>query len=97
MGEQPLDDNTAVYEACLDEIHALIDQQIHRQPMNPKLYGELWRSSFAAIIASVIRKEGMLPSEIDAYLRLTFDRIRTDVLETVREWDEHSPTPPPPE
>jgi len=96
MAEQPREDDTAVYMLCLDEIRTLIHQQIQRQYMDPTLYGEIWRACFVSILAGVIRQEGMLPVEIDAYLRFTFDRTRAEVTETVRKWDDHGPIPPTP-
>src|SRR5262249_21805098 len=96
---EPLDDDdadTPLYEVCFDEIGALIEQHIQRHHLDPLLYGEIWRACFAEVLASVVRKKSMFPNDMDAYLRFTFDRIRADVTQSVRESDEHGPILPNP-
>jgi hypothetical protein len=95
---EPLDDDddTAMYEVCFDEIGALVEQHIQHHRLDPLLYGEVWRACFAEVLASVIRKKSMFPSDMDAYLKFNFDRIHADVTQTVRKWDEHGPALPTP-
>lgn len=85
--------NDAEYEAYkpyLEEVIALVNQHISRKP-DPKVLEAAWRMGYMTVLTALVRGWGMLPDEMDNYLRRVCTALIEDTQTAVRDWDTGGP------
>jgi hypothetical protein len=80
----------AAYKPCLDEVIALVNQQIRRHP-DPKVMEASWRMGYMTVLVQLVRGWRMLPDERDSYIRRCTEALVADTIQAVRDWDTEGP------
>jgi len=80
----------AKYQPYVEEIIALVNQHIDRQP-NPQILGDAWRIGYMTVLTAVVRAYRLLPDERDSYLQRSLSTLMEDTLTNIRNWDTEDP------
>ena len=91
MADQPMSDaDYAAYQPYVEEIIALINQQIRRHP-DPKVLEAAWRVGFVTVLTEMVRGYRLLPDQVERYLSRVCEVVIADTWANVRNWDAAGP------
>ena len=83
----------AAYKPYVEEILALYQQQISRNP-DPKVLEAAWRIGLMTVLVDVIRGFNLLPDQLTDYVNRVCAQLFNDTVTAVRNWDASGPPRP---
>jgi hypothetical protein len=84
------DAESAKYQPYVEEIIALVNQQIERRP-DPQVLGDAWRIGYMTVLTAVVWAYRLLPDERDSYLYRSVEALLEDTQMCIRNWDREGP------